>query len=270
MAKLLIHESTGIREFELVDDEVRIGREFDNNLRIADASVSRYHAAIRREGRNYTIVDLESVNGITVMGRKVAMAALSDGAQFSLGQVKVTFVDSEDSKAESKAASGPAAEKPSHNERAFHQRHPSNEPHTVIQSSGISDAPRMVFRPGADAASAWILTWFLLGAGHVVVNGQQRKWAFNVLTVFLAGILSCVLAHVFPPTTLGPTKAGFYAMLLLWLLPVIIIHVLYTIDAFKTGKSLRRGKTIHEDEYSSPLLYGIVRIFDKMAKCGRR
>jgi hypothetical protein len=269
MAKLLIHESAGIREFELMDDEVRIGREFDNNLRIADASVSRYHAAIRREGRNYTVVDLESVNGIAVMGRKVAMAALSDGAQFSLGQVKVTFVDSEDSRAVSKAMGGPSAEKPSHVERAYHQRHPSNEPHTV-QSSGVSDAPRMVFRPGADAASAWILTWFLLGAGHVVVNGQQRKWAFNVLAVFLAGIVGCVLAHVVPATAFGYSRAGFYAVLLIWLLPLAFIHVLYAIDAYMTGKSLRYGRTLHEDEYSLPLLYSIVRIFDKMARCGRR
>jgi len=270
MAKLLIHESTGIREFELMDDEVRIGREFDNNLRIADASVSRYHAAVRRDGRNYTIVDLESVNGITVMGRKVSMAALSDGAQFSLGQVKVTFHDKEGASAEANAPSG-AAEKAPHLDKAYYQRHPGKESRTItIQNDGISDAPRMVFRPGADAASAWILTWFLLGAGHIIVNGQQRKWAFNFLTVFLAGIISCILAHLIPATAFGPSKAGFYAVLLIWLLPMAFMHVLYTIDAFKTGKSLRRGKTIHEDEYLLPLLYSIVRIFDKMAKCGRK
>ncbi|MDR2560898.1 MAG: FHA domain-containing protein [Holophagales bacterium] len=270
MAKLLIHESTGIREFELVDDDVRIGREFDNNLRIADASVSRYHAAVRREGRNYTIVDLESVNGITVMGRKVAMAALSDGAQFNLGQVKIIFQDKNGASTKASVPSGGAADSAPRVEKAHQQRQPGNEPHTItVQSGGISDTPRMVFRPGADAASACILTLFLLGAGHMIVNGQQRKWAFNVLALFLASIVSCILAHLLPPTAFGGSNAGIYAVLLIWLLPMIIIHVLYSIDAFMTGKSLRYGRTLHEDEYSLPLLYSIVRIFDKMARRGR-
>jgi len=272
MAKLLVHESTGIREFELMDDEVRIGREFDNNLRIADASVSRYHATVRREGRNYTIVDLESVNGITVMGRKVTMAALSDGAQFSLGQVKVTFHDKEGASAEAASPSVAAGNNASHSEKTvYYQRHSDKESHaTTLQNGDFSDTPRKVFRPGADAASAWILTWFLLGAGHILINGQQRKWAFNLLIVFFAGVISCILAHLVPVTAFGYSKAGFYVVLLIWLLPTAFVHVLYTIDAFKTGKSLRRGKTIHEDEYSLPLLFNIVRLFDKMAKCGRK
>jgi len=271
MAKLLIHESTGIREFELVDEDVRIGREFDNNLRIADASVSRYHAAVRREGRNYTVVDLESVNGITVMGRKVGMAALSDGAQFSLGQVKITFQDRDGASPKASASSSETTEKAPRVEKARPQHQPGNEPRTItVQSSGISDAPRMVFRPGADAASACILTWFLLGAGHMIVNGQQRKWAFNMLALFLASIASCILAHLVPATALGFSKPGVYAVLLIWLLPMILIHVLYAIDAYMTGKSLRYGRTLHEDEYSLPLLYSIVRIFDRAAKCGRR
>jgi len=33
MAKLLIQESNGAREFEIVDQEVSIGRELDNALR---------------------------------------------------------------------------------------------------------------------------------------------------------------------------------------------------------------------------------------------
>ena len=44
MAKLLVQESNGAREFELVDLEVQIGRELDNALRLADPSISRHHA----------------------------------------------------------------------------------------------------------------------------------------------------------------------------------------------------------------------------------
>ena len=35
MAKLLVQESSGVREFELVDNEVKVGRELDNTLRLA-------------------------------------------------------------------------------------------------------------------------------------------------------------------------------------------------------------------------------------------
>jgi hypothetical protein len=285
MAKLLIHETTGIREFELMDEEVRIGREFDNNLRIADPSVSRYHAAVQREGQSYTIVDLDSVNGITVMGRKISKAVLADGAQFSLGQVKVTFQDGEGPKAGigadkgvDKGARGDAApEKGVHLDRAYHQRNPGKEPHTITlhsgagrKAAGIFAAPRVISRPAADAASAWIITWFLLGAGHAIINGQPRKWAFYLLTMFLASLISCILAHVLPATALGPSKADFYAVLLIWLLPIAIVHVLYTVDAFKTGRRLRAGKSIAEDEYSLPLLFGIVRLFDRMATCSQK
>jgi pSer/pThr/pTyr-binding forkhead associated (FHA) protein len=93
MARLIIHESTGVRQFEIVDEEVRIGRELDNNLRIADPSVSRHHAVLRRSPNGYVIQDQESVNGITCNDKKVREAVLSHGAEFSLGQVKLTFLD---------------------------------------------------------------------------------------------------------------------------------------------------------------------------------
>jgi len=91
MAKLLIHESAGIREFEIVDEEVRIGRELDNNLRISDPSVSRYHATLRRTSEGYLIQDQPSLNGIKVNDQKVSEAILTDGDQFLLGQVTITF-----------------------------------------------------------------------------------------------------------------------------------------------------------------------------------
>jgi hypothetical protein len=280
MAKLLIYESTGIREFELMDEEVRIGREFDNNLRIADPSVSRYHAAVRLEGQTYTIVDLDSVNGITVMGRKVTKATLADGTQFSLGQVKVTFQNGNGGSVDAVTgigADGEAVHKEgTQPDGTFNQCHLGKEPHTTaIQDGGGMSLgsslcpPRMISRPGADAASAWIITWFLLGAGHAIVNGQQRKWAFYLLTIFLAAATSCILAHIVPATAFGPSKADFYAALLIWMLPTAFTHVLFTIDAFKTGRRLRAGKTIHEDEYSLPLLFFIVRVFDRMATCSR-
>jgi pSer/pThr/pTyr-binding forkhead associated (FHA) protein len=93
MAKLLINESTGTREFELMDEEVHIGRELDNALRIADPSVSRYHAVLRKTPQGYVIQDKQSSNGVVVNHVKIEEATLTDGEQFSLGNIQITLQD---------------------------------------------------------------------------------------------------------------------------------------------------------------------------------
>ena len=93
MAKLLVQESTGAREFELVDLEVNIGRELDNTLRLADPSISRHHAVIRRGPSGYQIQDLQSSNGVLLNGNKVESGPLLDGDRITLGQLQLTFLD---------------------------------------------------------------------------------------------------------------------------------------------------------------------------------
>jgi uncharacterized RDD family membrane protein YckC len=93
MAKLLVQESSGVREFELVDNEVKIGRELDNALRLADPSISRHHAVVQRTGAGYEIQDLGSSNGVLLNGAKVQSSPLQDGDRVTLGQIQITFVD---------------------------------------------------------------------------------------------------------------------------------------------------------------------------------
>lgn len=91
MAKLLVQESAGMREFELVDNEVHIGRELDNALRLADPSISRHHAVIRRTQDGWEVQDLQSSNGVLVNGNRVPAAVLKDGDRVTLGQIQMTF-----------------------------------------------------------------------------------------------------------------------------------------------------------------------------------
>jgi uncharacterized RDD family membrane protein YckC len=93
MAKLLVQESNGAREFELVDNEVNIGRELDNALRLADPSISRHHAVLRKTATGYEVHDLGSSNGVLVNGVKVETASLKDGDRITLGQMQLTFED---------------------------------------------------------------------------------------------------------------------------------------------------------------------------------
>jgi len=93
MAKLLVHESTGAREFEIIDNEVHMGRELDNTLRLPDPSISRHHCVIRKVGGGYEIQDLQSSNGVLVNGNRVQSSPLRDGDRITLGQVQLTFQD---------------------------------------------------------------------------------------------------------------------------------------------------------------------------------
>lgn len=86
MAKLLVHESAGIREFEIIDNEVHMGRELDNTLRLPDPSISRHHCVIRKVGGGFEIQDLQSSNGVLVNGNRVQASPCGTGTASPLAR----------------------------------------------------------------------------------------------------------------------------------------------------------------------------------------
>ncbi len=113
MAKLLVHESAGIREFELVDTEIHVGRELDNSLRLADPSISRHHCVIRRTASGFEVQDLQSSNGVLLNGSRIQTSPLRDGDRLTLGQIQITFSDPQSSaEATTPVVLGTAPEKP--------------------------------------------------------------------------------------------------------------------------------------------------------------
>lgn len=74
--------------FAISRDMMRIGREDDNDIRIPNAAVHRYHAAISRENLDeWRITDLSGLdgNGVIVNGRRCGHALLADGDVIQLG-----------------------------------------------------------------------------------------------------------------------------------------------------------------------------------------
>ena len=61
---------------ELVEGVLVVGRGADTGLRLAEASVSRRHAEVRRIGDNVTVQDLDSRNGTRVNGQPVTEPTL--------------------------------------------------------------------------------------------------------------------------------------------------------------------------------------------------
>jgi hypothetical protein len=80
-------------KYQIFKHAVRIGRGKDNDIRLANDSVSMHHAEVhrRREGDFY-IVDLASTNGLLVNENKVHQEELHDGDVIELGEVRLRFV----------------------------------------------------------------------------------------------------------------------------------------------------------------------------------
>jgi hypothetical protein len=79
------------RRHEITEPRVALGRSRSCDLRIPDVNVSRRHAELRQEGATYWIVDLDSMNGTIVNGRRVERERLRDGDTITLGSTEVVF-----------------------------------------------------------------------------------------------------------------------------------------------------------------------------------
>lgn len=78
----------------LAGQTIRIGRHEDNDIRLADSSVHRYHAVIQRtaeEGFVITDVSGKEGNGVRINGAPVAQAQLVDGDVIELGRARLKF-----------------------------------------------------------------------------------------------------------------------------------------------------------------------------------
>jgi hypothetical protein len=103
--------------------------------------------------------------------------------------------------------------------------------------------PNTVQKPDANPVVSALLTAFVLNLGHYLINGQQRKWLYSLLAIFLGSLLCCV--------------------------PGWVIAILSIIDSYQTAQRLQTGEAIGENEYTNAMLFKVVSIIDKTATCSR-
>jgi len=77
---------------ELDAERMSVGRADDNQLIIADDSVSSHHGEFAFDGSSWTFTDLGSTNGTKVGGSRVDNVNLTPGAAFQLGNVNCVFL----------------------------------------------------------------------------------------------------------------------------------------------------------------------------------
>lgn len=80
--------------FLLDSDLVTVGRHPNSNVFLDDVTVSRRHAEISRNQGQFTVKDLDSLNGTYFAGARVESATLNNGAELQIGKYHFTFYSS--------------------------------------------------------------------------------------------------------------------------------------------------------------------------------
>jgi pSer/pThr/pTyr-binding forkhead associated (FHA) protein len=79
-------------KFFLDADVTRVGRHPDSDIFLDDITVSRRHAEIRREGTDFGLNDVGSLNGTYVNRERVEDAELRSGDEIQIGKFKLVFL----------------------------------------------------------------------------------------------------------------------------------------------------------------------------------
>lgn len=78
---------------ELNKDQLVFGRGADVDIPLTDKRVSRKHAVLRRQNQEYSILDLDSMNGVYLNGLKVHSAILRNEDVIRVGDEFFTYYE---------------------------------------------------------------------------------------------------------------------------------------------------------------------------------
>ncbi len=77
--------------YEMTLPRINVGRTRDNDLRIVDPTVSRLHAVLKLRGREVSVIDANSRNGVYINGIQLRYAKLEDGDTLTFGAVRFRY-----------------------------------------------------------------------------------------------------------------------------------------------------------------------------------
>ena len=89
----LVFDDGGVIQRTVVKDGLTLGRSSDNDIVLRDFSVSRHHARVTEADGGFSIVDLESTNGVKINDQFVESGVLQPGDQISVGNFLLTVSD---------------------------------------------------------------------------------------------------------------------------------------------------------------------------------
>ena len=77
--------------FILSRGEIKIGRTLNNEFVVEHPSVSKRHARITLDANDYSLHDLNSINGTFINGRRIRTARLEDGCEVRFGNASFVY-----------------------------------------------------------------------------------------------------------------------------------------------------------------------------------
>lgn len=90
-AFLVTQDETKAR-YPITRTTCRLGRSKNNEITLRDSSVSRRHAEINRDkGDEFTLIDLNSLNGVFVNNEKIGRYKLKEGDIIDIGDISLRF-----------------------------------------------------------------------------------------------------------------------------------------------------------------------------------
>jgi len=94
-ALLIVRRGPTVGARFLLDTDVTVaGRHPDADIFLDDVTVSRRHAEITRNGKVFSIRDLDSLNGTYLDGSRTAGGVMQDGSEIQIGKYRMTFYPS--------------------------------------------------------------------------------------------------------------------------------------------------------------------------------
>nr|PZM95305.1 MAG: FHA domain-containing protein [Actinomycetota bacterium] len=91
-ALLIVHHGPNAGARFLLDvDVVTAGRSVSSDIFLDDVTVSREHVQFHRNGTEFTVHDMGSLNGTYVNRERVADARLHNGDEVQIGKYRMTF-----------------------------------------------------------------------------------------------------------------------------------------------------------------------------------
>src|SRR5262245_50522226 len=79
-------------EVPLKSPDFKIGRDFSNDLRLEDPTVSSHHCRIQGDAGEFVLIDLDSTNGSFINGKAVNRARLGHGDEIVIGSTRFCFL----------------------------------------------------------------------------------------------------------------------------------------------------------------------------------
>jgi two-component system NtrC family sensor kinase len=129
------------KRYELPHSAVTLGRDSVSGIHIADTEVSRRHAEIQCDHNGYTIVDLDSSNGVFVNSQKQQRWSLRTGDRIQLGKTLLLFTNPD----ESSSSGRPSVEI---------SKAGTELPSQIVRSASVAGAPAMT--ASGDSQAPWL------------------------------------------------------------------------------------------------------------------